>query len=280
MVMLKKTVYASLLIGLCATLLLSCKPINIFSPLVDPSKMNNEAKLDAGYSALSNGNYGQAVEYFSDVIESSSGDQLVEAYLGRGAAYVHEGSASIDSIIEDLMNGDLEVDNHGEIISQVVSDGEFTNFFDNVENAAEDYNSAMDNTTEDVDLGVLFEVYQINMMAATGIGARKIAADYNSSPWGPGDVTADEELDAIVDEISSHPYNIATWDDGAANGLSSYVDGTAEETLMMGYLTDAFDALKELKATPPVGMEEQDIIDMQSGINDWVTLGLGNAALS
>jgi len=27
-------------------------------------------------------------------------------------------------------------------------------------------------------------------------------------------------------------------------------------------------------------MEEQDIIDMQSGINDWVTLGLGNAALS
>ncbi len=278
--MVKKTVYAALLIGFCATLLLSCKPINIFSPLVDPSNMNNEAKLDAGYSALSNGNYGQAIEYFSAVIESSSGDQLVEAYLGRGAAYVREGSANIDSVVEDLMNGDLEVDNHGEIILQVVSDDEFTNFFENVEHAAADYNSAMDNMTEDVDLGVLFEIYQINMMAATGVGGQKIASDYNSSPWGPGDVTNDEELDAIVDEISSHPYNIATWNDGAGNGLSSYVDGTAEESLMMGYLTNAFDALKELKATPPVGMEEQDIIDMQSGINDWVTLGLGNAALS
>jgi hypothetical protein len=276
----KKAVYASLLIIFCTTIVFSCRPINIFSPLVDPSKMNNEAKLDAGYSALSNGNYGQAIEYFSDVIESSSGDQLVDAYLGRGAAYMHEGSPNIDSIVEDLMNGDLEVDNHGEIISQVVSNGEYTHFFDNVENAAADYSSAIDNTTEEVDLGVLFEVYQINMMAATGVGAQKIASDYNSSPWGPGDVTTDEELDAIVDETSSHPYNIGTWSAGAGNGLSSYVDGTAEEALMMSYLTEAFNALEELKATPPVGMEEQDIIDMQSGINDWVTLGLGNAALS
>ena len=278
--MVKKNVYVSLLIGFCMTLLFSCRPINIFSPLVDPSKMNNEAKLDAGYSALSSGNYGQAIEYFSDVIESSSGDQLVEAYLGRGAAYMHEGAPAIDSVVEDLMNGDIEVDNHGEIISQVVSNGEYSYFFDNVENAASDYNSAMDHATSEVDLGVLFEVYQINMMAATGVGAQKIASDYNSSPWGPGDVTTDEELDAIVDETSSHPFNIATWNNGSGNGLSSYVDGTAEETLMMGYLTDAFNALEELKATPPIGMEEQDIIDMESGINEWVTLGLGNAALS
>ena len=38
-------------------LIASCKPINIFSPLVDPSNMGEDAMLDAGYNAMADGDY-------------------------------------------------------------------------------------------------------------------------------------------------------------------------------------------------------------------------------
>ena len=264
---------------LIAMLLLSCRPINIFSPLVDPSKMSNEAKLDAGYNAISDGNYDQAIDYFTDVINSASGDDLVDAYLGRGAAYLRKESPNLDTVVEDLLSGNLEVDNPGAIVSQVVAGGDYSSFFSAVENAASDYNSAVSNITGEVDIGILFEVYQTNMMAATGVGSVKIAADYNTLPWLPPGVTLNEEIDAILDDTSAHPFNIGSWDDTtpANNGLSECVDTQPEDTEMMGYLTNAYNALESLKTNPPEGMTEQDIADMQTGIEEWASYGLGDS---
>jgi tetratricopeptide (TPR) repeat protein len=273
-----KNLYFFYFLFVVAFLVSSCRPINIFSPLIDPSKMGNDAKLDAGYNALSEGDYDKAIDYFTDVIQSASGDDLVDAYLGRGAAYLRKSSPNIDSVVEDLLSGDLEVDNPGAIVTQVVAGGDYTSFFSDVEKAAADYNSAFDNITGEVDIGVLFEVYQTNMMAATGVGATKIATDYNTSPWDLGSITLNDEIDAIID-TRTHPYDIDTWEDSvlANNGLRNYVyvDGTQnEETKMRGYLTNAHHALEKLKPNPPEGMSEQDVTDMQKRIEDWAYYGL------
>ena len=259
----------------------ACKPINLFSPFVDPSLMGTDAKLDAGYNAIASGDYQTAIDYFTDVIDGgTSGDTLTDAYIGRAAAYMNEASPTIDDVVADVLNGTIPADNQGEIISQVVQDGEFDDFYDNVQSSADDYNAAIDNTTGDVDPGILFEAYQANMMAATGVASQRIALDCNVAGWGPLDVTLNEELDAIADEASSHPANIGTWDTAGTGGLASYVNTTPEETTMMGYLTNAYDALKQLKANPPQAMSESDIQDMQDSINSWVTNGLGEAALA
>ena len=89
----------------------SCTPINIFSPFVDPSKMGNEAKMDAGYNAIESGNYDSAVEYFSDVIAGSSGELQADAYVGRGAAYLYIASPEIGSVVGSLISGSMSVDN-------------------------------------------------------------------------------------------------------------------------------------------------------------------------
>jgi hypothetical protein len=165
----------------------ACKPINIFSPFVDPSKMGNEAKMDAGYNAIANGDYQSAINYFTDVINSgTSGEDLIDAYIGRATAYVNEASPYIDDVAADVMNGDIDADDQGEIINQVVRDGDYENFYDNIENAADDYNSAIDNTTGEVDPGILFEAYQANMMAATGVGSQAIALLWDEGGTYPG----------------------------------------------------------------------------------------------
>ena len=265
-----------------AVLFPSCKPINIFSPFVNPSNMGNDAKMDAGYNAIANGDYEEAVDYFTDVINGSSGKKQADAYIGRAAAYMNLASPSIDTVVGDLLSGELNVDSPSDVIQQVVQNGEYDTFFENVQNAASDYNAAVDNLGTDVDPGILLEAYEANMMAATGVGAQKIALVYNTSPWGPADVSLNDEYAAIVDETSTHPFNTGTWDDSVPsnNGLSQYVDGTAEETIMLGYLRGAFDAAQQLGLDPPVGISAQDITDMQNGINDWVTNGLGEVPLS
>lgn len=281
-----KNLYFFYFLFVVAFLVSSCKPINIFSPLIDPSKMGNDAKLDAGYNALSEGDYDKAIDYFTDVIQSASGDDLVDAYLGRGAAYLRKSSPNIDSVVEDLLSGDLEVDNPGAIVTQVVAGGDYTGFFSDVELAAADYNSAFVNITGEVDIGVLFEVYQTNMMAATGVGATRVATDYNTPPWDLGSITLNDEIDAIIDELSSHPYNIGTWEIGpyppapGDNGLRDIVFIQPEETKkMMGYLTNASDALDQLKTNPPEGMSEQDVTDMQTEIKEWAWFGLDDSSL-
>lgn len=285
-----KNLYFFYFLFVVAFLVFSCRPINIFSPLVDPSKMGNDAKLDAGYNALSEGDYDKAIDYFTDVIQSASGDDLVDAYLGRGAGYLRKSSPNMDSVVEDLLSGDLEVDNPGAIVTQVVAGGDYTGFFSDVEKAAADYNSAFDNTTGDFDIGVLFEVYQTNMMAATGVGATRVATDHPNSPWiVPGEVTLNTAIDEILKDgaTSTHPYHIDTWelDDpttppGGTNGLYEYVRGnTSDKSKMMGYLTNAFNALEELKTNPPEGMSEQDVTDMETEIKEWAYYGLNDSSL-
>jgi hypothetical protein len=259
----------------------ACKPINIFSPFVDPSKMGNEAKMDAGYNAIANGDYQSAINYFTDVINSgTSGEDLIDAYIGRATAYVNEASPYIDDVAADVMNGDIDADDQGEIINQVVRDGDYENFYDNIENAADDYNSAIDNTTGEVDPGILFEAYQANMMAATGVGSQAIALLWDEGGTYPGVTNA--ELEAITDETSGYTYHIGTWSDStpAVNGLRVHVepDATAKAS-MMGYLTNAYDALEELKLDPPTGMEQSDIINMQTGIQEWSYFGLNDSSL-
>lgn len=281
---------------LIITLLLyivSCRPINLFSPFVNPSLMGNNAKMDAGYNAIAAGNYTEAIDYFTDVINSgASGNQLSDAYLGRATAYLNNASPNLNDVVADVLSGEISSDNQGEIVSQIVQDGNYDDFFEGTQNAADDYNSAIQNTTGKVDSGILFEAYQANMMAATGVGANAIALAYEDTPWSiiGGEVTLNEELDAIVDEESSHPRRIAEWGEvpgtptpppaGIDNGLALHVNGTTAETKMMGYLTNAFNALEELKANPPSGMSASDITDMQDGINNWVTNGLSEAPLS
>jgi hypothetical protein len=279
-----------LIITMILFYIVGCKPINLFSPFIDPSQMGNDAKIDAGYNAIANGNYQSAINYFTSVINSgSSGEELTEAYLGRASAYMQNASSSIDDVVADVLNGTVEADDTGAIMTQVVTDGQYDDFFDNTQSSADDYNSAIDNTTGAVDPGVLFEAYQANMMAASGVAAEKIAADYNGAPWnGSTEAELNLEYAAILDKDSAHPKRINSDDSSTGwgeagpttNGLTDHVDGTAEETTMMGYLTDAFNALKLLKSNPPSAMSESDITDMQDGINAWVQNGLGNPALS
>jgi len=121
------------------------------------------------------------------------------------------------------------------------------------------------------------------MMAATSVGAKKIARDHNTAPW--NDTTAaglNAEYGAIINGSSAtvvHQYNIDTWSDATAlnNGLRQYVAGTTEGSTMLGYLQNAFDALKALESNPPADM---DISSLKDNINEWVTNGLNMAALS
>lgn len=263
----------------------ACKPLNIFSPFVDPSKMGNDAKMDAGYNAIADGNYQTAINYFTDVIDSgTSGETLSDAYLGRASAYMNEASPYIDDVIADVLNGNIDADNQGEIIGQVVQDGQYDDFFDNTASSADDYNDAIDNTTGDVDPGILFEAYQANMMAATGVASKKIAAYTTAVPWdGTSETALNLEYAAISDDTSTHPYHIGTWDTAGTGGLAVCVDETPDslaETEMMVYLTNAYDALKQLKSNPPQSMSESDIQGMQDGINSWVQNGLGLGPLS
>jgi tetratricopeptide (TPR) repeat protein len=280
----KYTKYALLIVLIAGiALFASCKPINIFSPFVNPDKMGNDAKLDAGYNSLADGDYDEAIDYFTDVIQSSSGDELTDAYIGRASAYLNKASPNLDEVVGDLVDGTLAFDDPSDVITSVVQDDEYTTFFDNIENAADDYNAAVDNSGSDVDQGILVEAYQTNMMAATSVGSKKIAQDYNTSPW--NDTTAaglNAEYGAIVNGANApvvHPYNIDTWSDTTPsnNGLRQYVAGTSEATTMLGYLQNAFDELKALEGNPPSGM---DITSLKDNINGWVTNGLNKAALS
>jgi hypothetical protein len=263
---------------LCGALL-SCAPINIFSPFVDPMKMGNEARMDAGYNAIESGDYDEAVDIFGDVIASTSGEEQAEAYLGRASAYLYLASPDIDTVVGDLISGNISVDSPSDIITTVVQDGDFSGFFDNALLSADDFNNAVAILGAETDSGILLESYEANMMAATGVAAGVIAAGYEVAPWLLPTTTLDAELGAIADENSAHPYNIGTWDNGSGNGLTTYVDGTPGDADMMIYLTAAFDALELLKPDPPAGMTEGDILDMQNNLDEWVTVGLNNATL-
>ncbi len=261
----------------------SCKPINIFSPFVNPDKMGNDAKLDAGYNALADGDYDAAIDYFTDVIASASGGDLTDAYIGRASAYLNRASPNLDTVIGDLIDGNLAFDDPSDVITTVVQNDEYGTFFENVENAADDYNSAIDNAGSDVDRGVLVEAYETNMLAATSVGAKKIAQNYNTAPWNDASAAGlNAEYGAIVNGSSAvvvHPYNIDTWSDATAsnNGLRQYAAGTAEGSVMLDYLEKAFDVLKSLEGNPPADM---DVSSLKDNINGWVTNGLNTAALS
>lgn len=257
--------------------IISCKPINIFSPIVDPSKMGNDAKLDAGYNAMDSGNYAKAIDYFTDVIESAGGQDLTDAYVGRGASYLKSATGEIGTVGDEIMEGTLELNNPGDIIIALVPDKNYTTFFYLINESADDYNDAMVNSNYDIHKSIIFEAYQTNIMAATGVGAKKVAINYNISPYDT--MLPKDEIYEVLDEL--HPYHIGTWDDTAAgNGLEDNVDGTASETEMMVYLTNAFNALKHLETDPPVGMDQQDILEMEDSINDWVVNGLANSQLN
>ncbi len=261
--------------------IISCKPINIFSPIVDPSKMGNDAKLDAGYNAMDSGNYAKAIDYFTDVIESAGGQDLTDAYVGRGASYLKSATDEIGTVGDEIMDGTLDADNPGDIIIALVPDGNYTDFFTNIKLSAADYNDAMVNSNYNLHKSILFEVYQTNIMAATGVGATKIAIDYEIAPWRQilDNVPLNTEIKAVLDEDPGHPAHTGTWDAAASNGLEDNVDGTASETEMMVYLTNAFNALKHLEDDPPIGMDQQGILDMETGINDWVEEGLNRPPL-
>lgn len=279
-------IFSFLLLVSC--ILVSCKPLNIFSPLVNPSNMGNDAKMDAGYNALNSGDYDEAIDYFTDVINSSSAsdEQKTDAYRGRAAAYMNKASPTLDNVMADMISGDLDADSTSDIIQSVVSDGQYDTFFENVELAADDYNSAHSTSGGDLGSGDFLQMYEVNMMAATGVGAKKIAAEYNASPWdGTDEASLNLEYAAIVEgatAVPSHPFNVDTWGDSntANNGLNQHVKNSAEDAAMMVYLTAAFEATKQMKEDPPLGMSEDDITGMQNNINDWVLEGLENSPLS
>ncbi len=259
---------------LSLSLIASCRPINLFGPLVDPSKMGNDAKLEAGYNAIADGNYDKAVDYFSDVIDSASGDELTDGYIGRAIAYMNIGAPDLSEATADIMKGETDIDSLGQFIKNVKGANPYNTFFTNMKLAADDYNAAMANSGGITDSGLLIEIYQTNMMAATGVGSTKIAYEDPA----PGTVT-DAEIDDILEGAAGgHTYNIDTWGDpGSPNGLDQYVNGTTEETEMLVYLQGAFDALTELESDPPLDM---DVATMKSNINDWVTNGLGESPLT
>jgi len=231
---------------------------------------------------MDSGNYAKAIDYFTDVIESAGGQDLTDAYVGRGASYLKSATGEIGNVGDEIMEGNLEAGNPGDIIRALVPDKNYTTFFYLINESADDYNDAMVNSNYGIHKSIIFEAYQTNMMAATGVGATKIAADYNTTPWiVPGEKTLNEAIDAVLDEdTAAHSAHIGTWDeDPAANGLEDYVDDTPEDAGMMVYLTNAFNALKHLEDDPPLGMDQQDILDMEDSINDWVEEGLNRPPL-
>lgn len=274
------TLVCLLLLALLLPMGTSCKPINIFSSLVDPDNLDNEAKLEAGKNAVDDGNYDEAIDYFSDVIDDSTGDTRTEAYLWRGAAFLNKAAPNLVDVVSDVINGDLHFDSPGDVIDSVVSAGEYEEFYDNVALAADDYNAAAANGGSPITQGKLIEMYEVNMFAATGVAANRIAVDYEVSPWRLViDVTLDQELNAITDDTLGHLKNISTWGESSGtNGLTDHVDGSGTpETRMLIYLTNAFSALTQLGSDPPLGL---DIVNLKQGINDWVTNGLGEPPLS
>ena len=280
-----KKLYFPLFLLAGLIVIISCKPINIFSPIVDPSKMGNDAKIDAGYNAMDSGNYAKAIDYFTDVIESAGGQDLTDAYVGRGASYLKSATDKIGTVGDEVMDGTLEVGSPGDIIRALVApDNNYTDFFTNIKLSAADYNDAMVNSNYNLHKSIILEAYQTNIMAATGVGAAKIAINYNgtynSITWDTP-MTIDEEIDEILKDsaTSLHLYHIDTWDAAAGNGLEDYVDDTPKDAGMMVYLTNAFNALKHLEDDPPLGMDQQDILDMEDSINDWVEEGLNRPPL-
>jgi hypothetical protein len=270
-----KTIRFTMLMSLILSILViaSCKPVNIFSPLVNPSKMGNDAKMDAGYNALADGDYDTAIDYFSDVIKGSSGEQLTDAYIGRAAAYLNKGAPNLQDAVADLISGDLQFDSPGDVITNIKGTNDYSDFFDNVSNAADDYGSAMDNAGTGMDQGILVEAYQANMMAATGVGATTISLYDPAYPS-----YSESEVDDILAGGGAHVYDVDTWDDTnpANNGLRQHVFGKPEDAQMYGYLQNAFDALNALQSNPPLDM---DIAGLKSNINAWVTNGLNRPPL-
>jgi hypothetical protein len=239
--------------------------------------MGNDAKIEAGYNAIADGDYGNAVEYFSDVIDSASGDDLTDGYIGRATAYIHIGAPNLGEGMSDIMSGETDIDNLGQFIKDIKGANDYATFFATMQLAAIDYNAAMANSGGITDSGILIEVYQTNMMAATGVGSTKIAFE---DPV-PGTITDAEIDDILSGTTGGHTYNIDTWDDAPPNdnGLNQYVnDATTgnptEENKMLVYLQGAFDALTALESDPPLDM---DIPNMKSNINGWVIYGLGVA---
>jgi hypothetical protein len=250
--------------------------------------MGEEAMLDAGYNALADGNYNQAEKYFSDVILSASGDTLAEAYVGRGAAYLHLSSDNIDSVTQGIIDGSLDISKPGELIRMMVTDGDYVTFFDFIKWAAADYASAMSLQGSDMEASRLQDTYQTNMMAAAGVGAERIADDYPTPPWDvPGSVTLNTAIDEILKDgaTSAHPYHIDTWEyndptyPGGTNGLYEYVRVTASNSEMMVYLRNAYDACTNMQTNLPIGFENQDIQDMKNGIRKWSDWGLADLSL-
>ena len=293
----KQLLIFTLLLISIPMIIFSCKPINIFSPLIDPSKMGTEANLDAGYQALSTGNYEDAVDYFTNAINNASGDELVDAYLGRASAYMNLAAPNLDDVVDDALSGDLDLSSSSDIIDTVVSDDEFDDFFTTVQDAADDYNAAISTAGSDVDPGVLLEAYEANMMSATGVAAMKIGNEYNEGIWAVNSqnpisnltvngetVTFNTELEAIVagdrqeTDALYHPYNISTWEDpnSANNGLKQYVDGETEESEMIEYLEAAYNNLEQLKSNPPLELSASDITNMETQIKNWAYYGLGD----
>jgi len=88
-------------------------------------------------------------------------------------------------------------------------------------------------------------------------------------------ITAGDRLD--TDELF-HKYNISTWEldpNENENGLRKYVsEATEEKSTMMVYLTNAYNNLEQLKSSPPLGMSESDLTDMQNSIVIWADYGL------
>jgi hypothetical protein len=277
----RRGVFLLLPLTVGVALIASCKPINLFSPLVDPSKMGNDAKIDAGYNAIADGDYEEAIDYFSDVIDGASGEDLTDAYIGRATSYMNIGAPGLDEAVSDLISGDIDFDDTGQVITDIKGDNDYDEFFDNVSNAADDYNAAIDNAGQDMDKGILVEAYQANLMAATGVGATRVSVAYNVSPWNTPLIN--DEIDAILAGDGSHPFDMATWDindkgSPSSNGLYEYVrPSAADRNDMLGYLQSAFDALTALESDPPLDM---GIPGLKSNINSWVTNGLDEAPLT
>ncbi|HEB32946.1 MAG TPA: hypothetical protein ENI15_19035 [Spirochaetes bacterium] len=276
-----------LLILLITGLLLiaSCRPINIFSPLVDPSKMGNDAKLDAGYNAMADGDYDLAIDYFTDVIQSASGETLTEAYVGRGASYLNSASSNVNTVTEKVINGDLDISKPGAIIIDLVEPGgDYVTFFATMKLAAADYTSAMSILGADMAASRLQDTYETNMIAATGVGAIRIANAYTTAPWASPDTINDEIHEILKDTnntdyptAGSEQFHIDTWDqaDVVNNGLYVYVrTDPSSKSEMMVYLTNADNACTYMYSNLPIGMSQQDITDMKTGISDWVNNGL------
>jgi hypothetical protein len=176
------------------------------------------------------------------------------------------------------------------LIRLMVTDGDYVSFFATIKLAAADYALAMSMRGSDMEASRLQDTYETNMMAAAGVGARRVAADHPTAPWDvPGSVTLNVAIDEILKDggTSAHPYNIDTWEyndptppPGGTNGLYEYVRVNAgSKSEMMVYLTNAYNACTNMQTNLPVGFEYQDIQDMKNGIRKWSDWGLADSSL-